>query len=69
MRESLVNKLRCPVDMKPFRLNSVNKDSDGRVMEGELISEEGNVYPIVDGVPNLIPDAEIKVGDKDLGKL
>ncbi len=69
MRESLIEKLRCPVDITLLSLKIISKDSDGHVIKGELISEGGNIYPIVDGVPNLIPDAEIRVENADLDDL
>ncbi len=45
----------CPVDKSDLEL-SVGERDDGEVLAGELTCTEcGEVYPIEDGIPNLLP--------------
>jgi ubiquinone/menaquinone biosynthesis C-methylase UbiE/uncharacterized protein YbaR (Trm112 family) len=41
----------CPVTKKPLKLKGTN-EMDGEIISGVLISEDGNEYPIKDGVPD-----------------
>ena len=43
----------CPASRRPLTLKCI-EESDGEVISGVLISEDGNEYPIEDGVPDLI---------------
>ena len=55
MKKDLVNILACPVDKALLEL-SIEKDVDGEVMSGGLkCTRCGHVYPIEEGIPNLLP--------------
>ena len=36
MREILVEKLSCPVDLEPLQLEIIKQDKEGHIMEGQL---------------------------------
>ncbi|RAW46260.1 Trm112 family protein [Halorubrum sp. 48-1-W] len=45
----------CPLDKADLELD-VDEEGDGEVLEGTLTCTEcGEVYPIEDGIPNLLP--------------
>lgn len=45
----------CPVDKGDLELDAT-KEEDGEVIEGTLTCTEcGEVYPIEEGIPNLLP--------------
>lgn len=55
MKKTLVGILACPMDKAPLEL-SVEKESGGEVLSGGLrCTRCGHVYPIKDGIPNLLP--------------
>lgn len=55
MREGLVDILRCPVDKAELALAALARDGDD-VTEGTLTCKDcGFVYPIEQGIPNLLP--------------
>ncbi|PSP18088.1 hypothetical protein BRC62_03705 [Halobacteriales archaeon QH_10_67_13] len=55
MNDDLVEILRCPVDKSELELE-VDEREDGEVIAGRLVCTEcGEVYPIEDGIPNLLP--------------
>ena len=55
MNDDLVEILRCPVDKSELELE-VGEREDGEVIAGRLVCTEcGEVYPIEDGIPNLLP--------------
>lgn len=55
MRRDLIQIVCCPADRARLVLEAVRED-DGEVVEGTLTcSECGFVYPIEDGIPNLLP--------------
>ncbi len=55
MDDDLVEILRCPVDKSELELE-VDEREDGEVIAGRLVCTEcGEVYPIEDGIPNLLP--------------
>jgi len=55
MKEDLMDIICCPVDKHDLELN-VEKRDDGEILEGTLTCMEcGEVYPIEDGIPNLLP--------------
>lgn len=57
MRRGLVDILACPEDKAALVLD-VTKEDDGDVLEGSLTCTEcGFVYPIEEGIPNLLPQA------------
>jgi uncharacterized protein YbaR (Trm112 family) len=54
MRRDLLDILVCPVSKGPLTLVVTNETSE-EILEGTLTCEEGHVYPIEDGIPNLLP--------------
>ncbi len=54
MRRDLMDILVCPVTKSALTLE-VTSEENGEVITGTLTSEEGRVYPIEDGIPNLLP--------------
>ena len=48
--------LCCPLDKQELSLEVDERDDDGEIIEGRLTCTEcGEVYPIEDGIPNLLP--------------
>ncbi|KTG10099.1 MULTISPECIES: methytransferase partner Trm112 [Haloprofundus] len=55
MKESLMDILCDPLDKSDLELEVDERDDD-EILEGRLIgTETGEVYPIEDGIPNLLP--------------
>ena len=55
MNEELMDIVCCPVDKADLELEVETRD-DGEIIEGTLTCTEcGEVYPIEDGIPNLLP--------------
>ncbi len=55
MNENLMDILCCPVDKSDLELSVEETDGD-EIVEGTLTCTEcGEVYPIEDGIPNLLP--------------
>ncbi|MFB6233736.1 MAG: methytransferase partner Trm112 [Haloarculaceae archaeon] len=55
MKESLMDIICCPEDKHDLDL-SVEEHDDGEIITGTLTCTEcGEVYPIEDGIPNLLP--------------
>jgi uncharacterized protein YbaR (Trm112 family) len=55
MKRDLMDILCCPLDKNDLELE-VTEDGDEEVLEGQLVCTEcGEVYPIEDGIPNLLP--------------
>jgi uncharacterized protein YbaR (Trm112 family) len=55
MKESLMDVICCPLDKHDLELDVDSREGD-EVMEGTLTCTEcGEVYPIEDGIPNLLP--------------
>src|SRR5579862_6772530 len=66
MKEAILNILQCPVLKSDFKkisvfksevLTGINGDPFTNIDAGLLINEQGNAYPIIDGVPRLIEGA------------
>jgi uncharacterized protein YbaR (Trm112 family) len=54
MKRDLLDILACPLDKHELEL-SVDEEND-EILEGQLTCTEcGEVYPIEDGIPNLLP--------------
>jgi SAM-dependent methyltransferase len=54
MKASILNTLVCPMTHSVLTLQSrVNKDEE--ILEGFLVSKEGVRYPIIGGVPRMLP--------------
>ena len=70
MRESLVEKLRCPVDLHLLHLDVSEQAQDGHVITGRLRCNScGTTYPIEQGVAHLLPSDSVEVEGKDLADL
>jgi uncharacterized protein YbaR (Trm112 family) len=55
MRKDLMDILVCPVCKGKLEL-SVEEENEGEVVKGSLYCPKCNArYPIVDGIPNLLP--------------
>lgn len=70
MRESLVEKIRCPIDREPLRLNVYRQDLDEHIIDGQLQCMAcKQIYPIKKGVPDLVPQDSAQVDGDNLGRL
>lgn len=55
MRRELMDVLACPLDKAELAL-TVTQEDEREVLEGSLrCGQCGEVYPIEDGIPNLLP--------------
>lgn len=55
MRRELMEILACPLCKAELRLD-VTREEGGEVLDGSLTCTAcGEVYPIADGIPNLLP--------------
>ena len=55
MKEDLMDIIVCPLDKQDLEL-AVAEREDDEIIEGELTCTDcGEVYPIEDGIPNLLP--------------
>lgn len=55
MKRDLMDILCCPLDKEKLELE-VDEEDDEEIIEGRLICTDcGEVYPIEDGIPNLLP--------------
>ncbi len=55
MKESLMDIICCPLDKHDLELTVEEREGE-EILEGELVCTEcGEVYPIEDGIPNLLP--------------
>ncbi|MFW5918671.1 MAG: methytransferase partner Trm112 [Halanaeroarchaeum sp.] len=55
MKEDLMDIICCPLDKHDLEL-SVAAEADGEIVEGTLTCTEcGEVFPIEEGIPNLLP--------------
>ena len=55
MKRDLMDILCCPLDKQELKL-SVDEEDGDEILEGTLTCTEcGEVYPIEDGIPNLLP--------------
>jgi uncharacterized protein YbaR (Trm112 family) len=57
MRKTLIDILACPVDKSPLTL-AIEEELEDQVIKGTLTCQKcGEVYPIEDRIPNLLPPA------------
>ncbi len=56
MKKYLENLLICPLTQKPLQTIVFIKDNND-IIDGLLIAQNGNVYPIVNSIPRMLPDA------------
>ncbi|MFB6227383.1 MAG: methytransferase partner Trm112 [Halobacteriales archaeon] len=55
MKRDLMDILCCPLDKHDLDLEATEEDGE-EVLEGQLVCTEcDEVYPIEDGIPNLLP--------------
>lgn len=55
MKEDLMDIICCPLDKNELELDVTERDDD-EIVDGTLTCTEcGEVYPIEDGIPNLLP--------------
>jgi uncharacterized protein YbaR (Trm112 family) len=55
MKRDLMDILCCPLDKHDLKLEAT-EESESEVLEGRLVcSECDEVYPIENGIPNLLP--------------
>lgn len=55
MKKSLMDIICCPMDKHELEL-TVESAEDDEVIDGTLVCTEcGEEYPIVEGIPNLLP--------------
>jgi uncharacterized protein YbaR (Trm112 family) len=55
MKESLMEIVCCPIDKHELELDVETREDD-EIIEGTLTCVDcGEVYPIEDGIPNLLP--------------
>jgi uncharacterized protein YbaR (Trm112 family) len=55
MKESLMEIICCPIDKSDLELEIEERDGE-EIVSGTLTCTEcGEVYPIEDGIPNLLP--------------
>ncbi|CAN0592092.1 unnamed protein product, partial [Laminaria digitata] len=57
MRRRLLDLIVCPRTKSPLTLRATRSDGE-EILEGALVNEAGDSYPIVDGVPRLLPEPE-----------
>ena len=70
MYESLVEKLRCPIDLGPLHLDVVGQSANDHIMEGQLCCTTcRKVYPVKQGVPDLVPTGSVQIEGDDLEPL
>jgi uncharacterized protein YbaR (Trm112 family) len=57
MRRDLMDILACPLDKAELRLDvTQEQEPGGEVLAGSLTCTQcGEVYPIAEGIPNLLP--------------
>jgi SAM-dependent methyltransferase len=56
MRAEVIERLSAPGGGGGLRLASVAETLDGRVIQGSALSPEGGLFPVQEGVLNLLPD-------------
>lgn len=57
MRRRLLDLIVCPRTKSPLTLRATRSDGE-EILEGALVNEAGDTYPIVNGVPRLLPEPE-----------
>ena len=70
MRDKLLERLRCPVDLGTLLLDISRQDTDGHIIAGELrctICQQK--YQIDQGVPDMLPENPAKLESCDLEEL
>ena len=63
MHSSLLPILRCPLSGSSLSLEYIGAQTGEEIREGILLSTAGPCYPILEGVPRMLPDALIEHGN------
>ena len=66
MKRTLAEWMVCPVTGEKLTLQ-VEREIDGEIIEGELISTSGRRYRVTQGVPRMLPADRIDEGQKETG--
>lgn len=70
MRDTLVENLRCPIDLGRLQLEIFSQDPDGHIITGQLhCTACRQEYQISQGVPNMLSESPVKVHGRDMNKL
>jgi uncharacterized protein YbaR (Trm112 family) len=67
MHTRLLSYLCDPIDGSPLRLSQGTKIENGRVETGDLVSDVGRTYPIINGVPRILVDEALKASVQSFG--
>lgn len=67
MKEKLVAWLKCPLCDSPFECKEPQAAADGEIEGGRLECSQGHAFPILAGVPTLLPASEL-AGQQGRGK-
>jgi ubiquinone/menaquinone biosynthesis C-methylase UbiE len=59
MTPYLLNYLCDPISKQPLTLENASHDSNGEIISGNLKSSSGAIYPIINGIPRFIDNAEL----------
>jgi SAM-dependent methyltransferase len=59
MKDNLLKYLCCPINRDELILQQVVRNESGGIISGTLKSKEGQYYPIIDGIPRLLPNPSI----------
>jgi SAM-dependent methyltransferase len=63
MRKETANALVCPKTRKPLNLIEAVTDPAGHVISGVLVTNTGEQYPIVNGIPRTLPDIPPQIAE------
>jgi SAM-dependent methyltransferase len=65
MRISILPLLRCPLSGAGFELRVISPDTErkDKISEGILMSSSGAVFPVLHGLPRMLPDAMLEHRD------
>jgi uncharacterized protein YbaR (Trm112 family) len=70
MREAILELLRCPVDLGCLEIEAVTETAGEHAITGTLRCDVcGQTYPIVEGVPNMLPERAASVNGTALASL
>ncbi len=65
MKKNVFEKYRCPQNKDNLTLK-ILEESNGDIKSGELISNDGKVYKIINGIPDLIFPEKLPVEEKSI---
>src|SRR6266849_4215149 len=67
MHTRLLSYLCYPIDSSPLCLSIGSKIENDRVETGDLVSEVGRTYPIINGVPRILVDEALRASVQSFG--